>query len=125
AAIRGVKHEKPTRHPFVHITGKDLDRRCLRARNRMSLVDPLADKDIQAFVLGTRYGWLLWNLMSVAGGHSDFSFCFVCEGTNCDHDCIRVPAALRPGGRSSAAPHRGRPGPAVLRPARSSPRPRS
>jgi hypothetical protein len=52
AAIGGVQHEKPTGHPFIHIAGQNLHGGGIHARDGMPLVDPLADKDLQKFVLG-------------------------------------------------------------------------
>ena len=66
APVRGVEDEKPARHPFVDVVGEYLDGRCIRGRNGIPLVDPLADDDPQEFVLGPRPGLLLLALHFVA-----------------------------------------------------------
>jgi hypothetical protein len=63
AAIGGVQHKKLTRHPFVHITGQNLDGECVGCRYRMTLIDPFADKDLQALVLWSRFGKLVCDVL--------------------------------------------------------------
>ena len=56
-----MQHEKATRHPFVDIAGQDRDFGCVRARDGATLVDPFADKDLQALVLWPRFAHELRN----------------------------------------------------------------
>src|SRR5258708_3491062 len=63
AAIGGVKHEKLTWHPFVHITGQNLDGECVGCRYSMTLIDPFADKYLQALVLWSRFGKLFCDVL--------------------------------------------------------------
>src|SRR5690242_14432282 len=63
ATIGGVKHKKTTWHPLVHIAGQDRDRGCVGCRYRMPLVDPFADKDLQALVLWSRFGKLVGDVL--------------------------------------------------------------
>src|SRR5258707_9030795 len=42
-----VDDEEPTGCKLVYIAGEDRDRRDIRGRGRLTLVDPLADKDLE------------------------------------------------------------------------------
>src|SRR5205823_14234012 len=87
AAIGGMENEEPARHPFVDITGQDLDGRRVRAGDGVALVDPLADKDVQALVRGARHGDALC--------HAPGSFIVIADGQSWGSDGRARPAPSR------------------------------